>query len=152
MVETRCTEQSAAQSVCAGVRKCPVITFPGTLSYQTCGTVQPRRSRSARTGRGRRANIEGDSRRVSPSALTQAFCALSVPHARERRASGSPSRPDGCSFPTFMLPFLLLLVTGDTTGYWQQQVAYRITASLDEPAGVLTGLARISYVNRSPDT
>src|SRR5436309_8819594 len=37
-------------------------------------------------------------------------------------------------------------------GYWQQQVAYRITASLDEPSGVLTGRERITYVNRSPDT
>src|SRR5512142_2148675 len=36
--------------------------------------------------------------------------------------------------------------------YWQQQVAYRITAALDEPSGVLTGHARIVYVNRSPDT
>ena len=51
-----------------------------------------------------------------------------------------------------MLPLLLLLVAGDTSAYWQQQVAYRITASLDEPSGVLTGHARISYVNRSPDT
>ena len=51
-----------------------------------------------------------------------------------------------------MLPLLLLLVATDTTGYWQQQVAYRITASLDEPSGVLTGHARIAYVNRSPDT
>jgi len=38
------------------------------------------------------------------------------------------------------------------SSYWQQQVAYRISASLDEPSGVLTGHARISYVNRSPDT
>src|SRR5690349_3051567 len=51
-----------------------------------------------------------------------------------------------------MLPILLLLAAGDTTGYWQQQVAYRITASLDEPSGVLTGHVRIHYVNRSPDT
>src|SRR6058998_1993562 len=36
--------------------------------------------------------------------------------------------------------------------YWQQQVAYEITASLDEPSGVLTGQVRIRYVNRSPDT
>ena len=50
-----------------------------------------------------------------------------------------------------MLPILFLLAAGDTTGYWQQQVAYRITASLDEPSGVLTGHVRISYVNRSPD-
>jgi peptidase M1-like protein len=38
------------------------------------------------------------------------------------------------------------------TPYWQQQVAYRITAALDEPTGVLTGHVRISYVNHSPDT
>src|SRR6266705_849770 len=51
-----------------------------------------------------------------------------------------------------MLPLLLVLVAGDTSAYWQQQVAYQITASLDEPSGVLTGHVRISYVNRSPDT
>ena len=59
-----------------------------------------------------------------------------------------------------MLPLLLLLVAGDTTlkdspavaGYWQQQVAYRISAALDEPSGVLTGHVAISYVNHSPDT
>jgi hypothetical protein len=51
-----------------------------------------------------------------------------------------------------MLPLLLLCVAVDTTGYWQQRVAYEITASLDEPSGVLTGTVRIRYVNRSPDT
>ena len=53
-----------------------------------------------------------------------------------------------------MLPFLLLVAEqgpADTAGYWQQAVAYRITASLDEPTGVLTGRERITYVNRSPD-
>jgi len=60
-----------------------------------------------------------------------------------------------CSFPipmAPMIPLLLLLVACDTTGYWQQHVTYRIAASLDEPAGVLTGRARIAYVNHSPDT
>ena len=51
-----------------------------------------------------------------------------------------------------MLPLLFLLVAPDTTGYWQQHVTYQITASLDEPSGVLTGHARIGYVNRSPET
>src|SRR5437870_8505326 len=51
-----------------------------------------------------------------------------------------------------MLPLLFLLVAGDTTGYWQQQVAYQIAAALDEPSAVLTGHVRIAYVNRSPDT
>src|SRR3989442_724653 len=37
-------------------------------------------------------------------------------------------------------------------GYRQQQVAYVISAALDEPSAVLTGHVRIAYVNRSPDT
>lgn len=36
--------------------------------------------------------------------------------------------------------------------YWQQEVAYEITARLDESSGVLAGTERISYTNRSPDT
>src|SRR5216110_87389 len=66
----------------------------------------------------------------------------------------SPPRPGACSFPIPMiptLPILLCFMARDTTGYWQQQVAYRITARLDEPAGVLSGHARITYVNRSPN-
>src|SRR3989441_10042096 len=64
-----------------------------------------------------------------------------------------------------MLTLLLALAPGpapapDTSlkdsltvaGYWQQQVSYRITASLVEASGVLTGRARIAYVNHSPDT
>src|SRR5213593_401352 len=51
-----------------------------------------------------------------------------------------------------MLPLLLRLLASDTTGYWQQQVVYQITASLDETSGVLTGHVRIAYTNRSPDT
>ena len=57
-----------------------------------------------------------------------------------------------------MLSILLILIGGpggpggpDST-YWQQRVAYDITASLDEPSGVLTGRVRIRYVNQSPDT
>jgi hypothetical protein len=51
-----------------------------------------------------------------------------------------------------MLPLLLLLAAAapDTSGYWQQHVAYQIVASLDEPSGVLSGRVRITYVNRSP--
>ena len=49
-----------------------------------------------------------------------------------------------------MLPLLLILAAADTTAYWQQRVAYEISASLDEPSGVLSGRVRISYVNRSP--
>ncbi|HLZ45623.1 MAG TPA: M1 family metallopeptidase [Gemmatimonadales bacterium] len=45
-----------------------------------------------------------------------------------------------------MLPLVV-----DST-YWQQRVAYEITASVDEPTGVLSGNVRITYVNQSPDT
>ncbi len=41
---------------------------------------------------------------------------------------------------------------GAPAAYWQQEVAYDITARLDEATGVLAGTERISYVNRSPDT
>ena len=51
-----------------------------------------------------------------------------------------------------MLPLLFQLLARDTSGYWQQQVTYRITAQLDESSAVLTGRARIGYVNHSPDT
>lgn len=37
-------------------------------------------------------------------------------------------------------------------GYWQQAVRYVITARLDEPKGVLSGVERIWYHNNSPDT
>jgi hypothetical protein len=48
-----------------------------------------------------------------------------------------------------------LTLPGDSlppAAYWQQEVDYRIEASLDEPTGVLTGHERILYVNHSPDT
>ncbi|HEX5576077.1 MAG TPA: hypothetical protein VFX42_09410, partial [Gemmatimonadales bacterium] len=54
-----------------------------------------------------------------------------------------------------MIVGLLLLVqqtSSNPTSYWQQQVAYEISARLDESRGVLSGTERIQYVNRSPDT
>jgi hypothetical protein len=51
-----------------------------------------------------------------------------------------------------MLPLLLLALLASDSTYWQQRVAYSIAASLDEPSGVLSGKARIRYVNQSPDT
>ena len=51
-----------------------------------------------------------------------------------------------------MLSLLLVLIAAQDSAYWQQRVAYDITASLDEPSGVLTGEVRIHYVNQSPDT
>ena len=57
-----------------------------------------------------------------------------------------------------LLPLTLLALAvqepgpGPRAPYWQQQVAYRIDASLDEPSGVLAGRETITYVNHSPDT
>lgn len=45
-----------------------------------------------------------------------------------------------------------LLVLQLVAGSWQQDVSYRIAASLDEPAGVLSGRQELRYRNRSPDT
>src|SRR5687768_12789017 len=42
--------------------------------------------------------------------------------------------------------------SGDTLGYWQQRVDYRIVATLDEARGVVKGVADLAYVNESPDT
>ena len=59
------------------------------------------------------------------------------------------------------LPFLLLLAAlpadtlrAPTAGGqpWHQEVAYEITARLDEPSGVLAGTQQIRYRNQSPDT
>jgi hypothetical protein len=53
-----------------------------------------------------------------------------------------------------MLPLLLALAVSQqpTTPYWQQHVAYDISARLDEAAGVLAGTETITYTNHSPDT
>src|SRR5690348_16256309 len=77
---------------------------------------------------------------------------VGIDNQSNRPESASPLRPTRCSFTTSMLPILFLLAAGDTSGYWQQQVAYRITASVDEPSGVLSGHVRIHYRNQSPDT
>jgi hypothetical protein len=42
--------------------------------------------------------------------------------------------------------------TGDTVGYWQQRVRYRIVARLDEQATRLRSRGELIYVNNSPDT
>ena len=42
--------------------------------------------------------------------------------------------------------------SGDTLGYWQQSVDYRIVATLDEARGVVKGVGDMLYVNQSPDT
>ena len=50
------------------------------------------------------------------------------------------------------LLFVLQQGSAVPTSYWQQQVAYEISATLDEPRGVLAGTERINYVNHSRDT
>lgn len=50
---------------------------------------------------------------------------------------------------------LLLAAQAPDTGVtlpWQQHVAYDISATLDEPRGVLGGTEQVVYENRSPDT
>ena len=42
--------------------------------------------------------------------------------------------------------------SGDTVGYWQQGVRYRIVAQLDEQATRLRSRGELVYVNNSPDT
>ncbi|HEU0015240.1 MAG TPA: M1 family metallopeptidase [Longimicrobium sp.] len=58
--------------------------------------------------------------------------------------------------PKLWVPILSLLLplsaAAQQRPYFQQGVAYRIEARLDEGADVLTGRARLTYVNRSPDT
>ena len=53
-----------------------------------------------------------------------------------------------------LLPLLLTLqvVPAALPGNWQQDLTYRITASLNEPTGVLQGQQELIYRNRSPDT
>jgi peptidase M1-like protein len=54
--------------------------------------------------------------------------------------------------PTLFSILSLLQAAGPRAPYWQQGVRYDITATLDEPRGVLAGAERIVYFNRSPDT
>src|ERR687893_1110064 len=42
--------------------------------------------------------------------------------------------------------------SGDTVGYWQQRVSYRIVATLDEGGQRLRARGELTYVNNSPDT
>jgi len=41
---------------------------------------------------------------------------------------------------------------GDTTGYWQQHVAYRVAATLNEETHALSARGELLYTNHSPDT
>jgi Peptidase family M1 domain len=71
-----------------------------------------------------------------------------------RRRSPVSCNPNPGSF-VIALVFLALQQIADRpepASYWQQEVAYSITARLDEPSGVLSGGERIHYHNRSPDT
>src|ERR1039458_8235810 len=37
-------------------------------------------------------------------------------------------------------------------GYWQQDIYYKIKASLNDKSGVVTGTEQLTYYNNSPDT
>src|SRR5213594_53897 len=100
-------------------------------------------SRLSRRVLPRRRRNMGSAPRATESGIARA--------APKRRRDSPPPPPRG-SFPDPMLPLLFQLLARDTSGYWQQQVTYRITAQLDESSAVLTGRARIGYVNQSPDT
>ena len=72
---------------------------------------------------------------------------------------GADARPPPS--PPFDEPFVIALAflllqqppaSAPASAYWQQDVAYRISARLDEPTGVLSGAERIEYRNASPDT
>lgn len=78
-----------------------------------------------------------------------------------------PSGRRSCFTPTqrlmqLILPFFLALQqiapapttppSGDTTGYWQQRIEYRITARLDEKEQNVHASGDLLYVNQSPDT
>lgn len=63
-----------------------------------------------------------------------ALLALPLLYARAQ-AQGYSSPPDG-----------------DTTGYWQQRIAYTIVATLDERAQRVRARGAMRYVNHSPDT
>ncbi|HEX6939923.1 MAG TPA: M1 family metallopeptidase [Longimicrobiales bacterium] len=59
------------------------------------------------------------------------------------------------TLPLFLAAFAAVQAparTGDAAPYFQQEVAYRIEARLDDEAEVLHGRARMRYTNRSPDT
>src|SRR5918992_4034601 len=65
-------------------------------------------------------------------------------------------RPPSRSEPSVIALALLVLPKStpvdQPVSYWQQDVAYEITARLDEPSGVLSGSELIRYRNNSPDT
>src|SRR2546430_7131287 len=100
-------------------------------------------SRLSRRVLPRRRRNMGSAPRATESGIARA--------APKRRRDSPPPPPRG-SFPDPMLPLLFQLLARDISRYWQQQVTYRITAQLDESSAVLTGRARIGYVNHSPDT
>ncbi len=64
------------------------------------------------------------------------------------------------SAPFSLLPMVFALQqlapttpsSGDTVGYWQQRISYRIVARLDERVQAVHGVGELLYVNQSPDT
>ncbi|HEY2824312.1 MAG TPA: hypothetical protein VGI83_02090, partial [Gemmatimonadales bacterium] len=78
---------------------------------------------------------------------------LLVPAAARAQSGGSVA--DSSPFRALTLPAPNTMRTGagrPGPGYWQQQVDYRITATLDLPKNELRGAEVIHYVNHSPET
>src|ERR671930_218967 len=75
---------------------------------------------------------------------------------RKKRLSGAARRPSSTREHSVIVSMFLVLQQSSPSNpespYWQQRVAYEISASLDEPRGVLSGTERVRYVNNSPDT
>lgn len=55
------------------------------------------------------------------------------------------------AFTTILVLNLLQNVNAQTTSYWQQNVDYDITVSLDDVNHVLNGNITMQYTNNSPD-
>ena len=53
---------------------------------------------------------------------------------------------------TLIATYCLLPIANCQLNYWQQEVNYTITVSLDDKDHTLNGFAKIEYVNNSPDT
>jgi hypothetical protein len=52
----------------------------------------------------------------------------------------------------FIATLFLHTITAAQTGYWQQQVNYKINVQLNDEEHTLDGFAKIDYINHSPDT
>src|SRR5690242_20410896 len=125
----------------------PLDQWPNPQLHRPCDRAS---GRGGRRGR-RRATGDRQQKRCNEAAGVH-----DRNIGRAPALSGGESTRAGAEKCVVSRPMLALLAAlaalPPDTAYWQQHVDYRITAALDEPSGVLTGHARIIYVNHSPDT